>query len=88
MSDSMALMTVESPDAKPGIERAAELLGVKADAIDREFGVVTLDPGRGLYAVQVLSSALAGQDSPAAAESRYQGPFANPRIEAFGPRRR
>lgn len=86
MPEDMALMTVAIPDPKPGIERAAEALGVPSDAVDRVFGVVSIDPAQDLYAVQVRASAL-----PAAKRSGrepYRGPFANPRIEAFGPRKK
>jgi hypothetical protein len=81
----MALMTVSIPGGKPGIEGAAAALGVAADAIDRAYGVVPIDPKRNLYAVQVRADSLPpggeGEDEP------YRGPFANPRIEPFGPRR-
>jgi hypothetical protein len=87
MADAaMALMTVMIPGAKPGIERAAKALGVKPDAIDPAYGVVPLDPSRGLYAVQVREDALLKQKP--SSTSTYRGPFSNPRIEPFGPRRR
>jgi hypothetical protein len=79
----MALMTVSIPGANPGIEGAAAALGVAADVIDRAYGIVPIDPKRNLYAVQVRADALpkGGKGEP------YSGPFANPRIEPFGPRR-
>ena len=86
MSD-MSLMTIKSPGTKPGIKRAAEILGVKPAAMDRTFGVVPIDPSQGLYAVQVRASALAGSKTEQV-DGSYRGPFANPRIEGFGPRQR
>jgi hypothetical protein len=83
----MALMTVEIPGGKPGIARAAEALGVSADAIDRGFGVVSVDPSRHLYAVQVREDALPRRAKKSKSNS-FSGPFANPRIEPFGPTRR
>jgi hypothetical protein len=83
----MALMTVEIPGEKPGIARAAEALGVAPDALDGAFGVVSIDPDKHLYAVQVRQDALAkGTSIDTAGE--YHGPFANPRIAPFGPTRR
>jgi hypothetical protein len=81
----MALMTVTIPGGTPGIERAAEALGVAPDAVDRAYGVVPIDPSRNLYAVQVREDALPKGDSRS---GTYSGPFSNPRIEPFGPRRR
>jgi hypothetical protein len=88
MADAMSLMTISSPGEKPGIGRAAEILGISPDAVDASFGVVAIDPGRGLYAVQVRTSALPDRGSSGQEESPYRGPFSNPRIEGFGPRRK
>ena len=81
----MAMMTVTIPSGKPGIARAAEALGVSSDALDRSFGVVPIDPAKHLYAVQVREDAL---PKGRGAKGGYDGPFANPRIEPFGPTRR
>jgi len=81
----MALMTVTIPGESPGIARAAEALGVAPDALDTAFGVVAIDPSRHLYAVQVREDAL----PPAGKNAKgFKGPFANPRIEPYGPTRR
>lgn len=88
MPDTMALMTIACPEAKPGLARAAEILGVSTDAIDAAFGIVPIDPDRGLYAVQVRASALPATDPSGQQDTPYRGPFSNPRIEGFGPRRR
>jgi hypothetical protein len=81
----MALMTVTIPGESPGIARAAAALGVAPDAVDKAFGVVSIDPARNLYAVQVREDALQGK---AKKTKDFEGPFANPRIEPFGPTRR
>jgi hypothetical protein len=76
-------MTVRSKDGPPTIEDAARQLGVPVVAVDRVFGVVTIDPKQGLYSVQVDAAQL-----PADASSDdFSGPFSNPRIEPFGPPR-
>jgi hypothetical protein len=81
----MALMTVTIPGEHPGIARAAQVLGVAPEAMDQAFGVVPIDPARNLYAVQVREDALKGKQKKG---KDFEGPFANPRIEPFGPTRR
>lgn len=81
---AMALMTVEI-SGEPVLSAAADALGVPVSAIDAAFGVVAIDPERNLYAVQVREDAL---PPDAASAQGVSGPFANPRIEPFGPRKR
>lgn len=83
MSDK-ALVTVQSEDGPPTLSAAARLLGVGLDAVDATYGVVLIDPKRGLYAVQVDAAQLPSSGS---SDDEYRGPFSNPRIETFGPRR-
>ncbi len=86
MADAMTMMTISAPTAAtPSIERAAEMLGVNAEAMDRGFGVVLIDPSKHLYAVQVRASAL-----PASARARQTAIAARSPIRAStrpGPRR-
>lgn len=77
-----ALYTVSAPEGPPTIEEAARQLGLPPADIDREFGVVPIDPARGLYSVRALSVLTPGG---AGAKESYQGPFSNPRIKPFGP---
>ncbi|MFT4103361.1 MAG: hypothetical protein QM674_20495 [Burkholderiaceae bacterium] len=54
---------------------------LEAGDLDPEFGVVALDPVKGLYAVLAddrVASTLEGQTD-------VQGSFSNPRIAPFGP---
>lgn len=74
-------MTVHGVDGPPSLEAAARELGVTIDDIDREFGVVLIDPARGLYSVQVDVDRLPEQ---VALDDPYRGPFSNPRIDTFG----
>ena len=83
MAEAMAMMTISCPEAKPGIERVAEILGVGTEAVDRSFGVVAFDPSRGLYAVQVRADAIERREG--SGSDSCDGPYANPRIDGFGP---
>lgn len=76
------LMTVALLGARPGITQAAKAIGVHKNALDREFGVVPVDPGRHLYAVQVRASEIPKTSSD---DEDVQGPFSNPKIAPFGP---
>ena len=77
-----ALMTVRSADGPPTLEAAARQLGVSVSAVDAEYGVVLIDPQQSLYCVQVDAAQL---PAVTGAEEPYRGPFAEPRIETFGP---
>jgi hypothetical protein len=76
------LVTVESRSGAPSLRTAARQLGVRVKDLDAEFGVILVDPGQGLYSVQVNADRL-----PAGFEKRspYRGPYANPSIASFGP---
>lgn len=88
MSRDMVLMTIACPEGAPGLDRAAELLGVPTAEMDRSFGVVVLDPQRGLYAVQVHETAIRERPASDADDEAVKGPFSNPRIAPFGPTRK
>jgi hypothetical protein len=77
------MMTVELDPQAASVEAAAERLGVDPAQIDREFGVVSIDPEHHLYTVLVDEQAASGAE----ARPGVEGPFSNPRIEPFGPPR-
>ena len=79
---AMVLMTVQGKNGPPSLGEAAAQLGVAVEDIDAGFGVVPIDPGRGLYSVQVPAERLPARSG---ADEPYRGPFSNPRIEPFGP---
>jgi hypothetical protein len=83
MADALVLMTIASPGGVPDLARAASILGVDPSAMDTAFGVVLIDPEKGMYAVQVSASAVS--NSGKAAEG-VKGPYSNPRIEGYGPK--
>jgi hypothetical protein len=75
MSDKdMALMTVVGRGSQPSLAAAARQLGLDTADVDANYGVVPVDPERGIYAVMVRADRLHADDST------YRGPYANPTI--------
>lgn len=74
-----ALVTVRLDPAKTSLRDVMERYSFKEGDVDHDYGVVPLVPEEGLYAVMVEAAAVE-KAGPGA-----EGPFANPRIEAFGP---
>lgn len=74
------LLTAELGD-RATVESAREQLGLEAGEIDDSFGLVPVDPDRGLYALMVEDAAAARLSGT----TGVQGPFSNPVIEPFGP---
>jgi hypothetical protein len=82
-SPAVELMTVRLPHGSPTLAAAAKHLGIAVEDLDAQFGVVPIDPDRGLYAVQVHAGKL--PKSSEGSSEGYRGPWSNPRIEPFGP---
>jgi len=78
------LYTVEAPSGPPSLADAAARLRLAVSDLDPNFGVVLIDPARHLYAVSTLTDI--GAHRPPSAPG-VAGPFANPRIDPFGPPR-
>ncbi len=76
------LYTLEYPAGPPALTDAAAKLNLPVSALDAGFGVVAIDLKRHLYAVQVIGD---GPTAPVRHDAYVEGPFANPRIEGFGP---
>jgi hypothetical protein len=74
-----ALMTVQSQDGPPTLAAAARQLGVDLEAVDATYGVVLIDPKRGLYSVQVDAAQLPPENAP---DEHYRG---HSRIRASSP---
>src|SRR5438067_10142334 len=74
---AMALMMIQSRTGPPSLAAAAAQLGVSAEDMDAEFGVIPIDEEDGLYGVQVRADRL-----PPGTESAepYRGPFSDPEI--------
>lgn len=75
------LLTVELEPSRATLSEVKKALHLSDSDIDDEFGVVSVDPDAGLYAVLVEEPAAAA----AASHPGVKGPFSNPRIEPFGP---
>ncbi len=78
---AMALVTLTNLGDSPGLQEAAQQLGVRVEDIDADFGLVPIDVAAGLYCAQVAANRL-----PAGFEHRdpFQGPFADPGVTSFG----
>jgi hypothetical protein len=76
------LMTVHGTDGPPSLADSAKQLGLSVDDLDPGFGVLPIDPTRGLYSVQVRADRVPPETETA---QPYHGPFSNPKIAPFGP---
>ena len=76
----MALYSVEGFNLPPSPEVVAEKLGISPSDIDRAFGVILIDPKRGMYCVQ----ARVDQSKQSEFSSPHIGPWSSPKIEGFG----
>ena len=76
------MMTLQS-EQEPTLQEIRRRYNFSAGELDDEYGVVEIDPDDHLYAFRVEQAAAqkvaAGHDRP------YTGPFADPKIETFGP---
>jgi hypothetical protein len=79
------MLTVKLAPDQANLAAARSRLGLAEDEIDEEFGLVPLDPPEGLYAVVVSADAGARASAAAGDSGEVGGPYANPRIEPFGP---
>lgn len=75
-------MTVSGSKGPPSLDDAAKQLGVRVDDLNAVFGVVPVDPDRGVYSVEVRADRIPAK---AAEAEPYRGPFANPPIAPLGP---
>lgn len=73
-----ALVTFIAQSGAPTVEPAAGILDLPADALDADFGVVTVKPDEDVYAVLVGADRLPDVAGPA--DVRV---YANPSIEAL-----
>lgn len=73
------LMTV-TVEGVVNLAAAAKALGVDETALDKEFGVVEIDPDKSLYSVMLEEGA-----AWRSREKQYPGPFSNPKIAPAGP---
>jgi len=76
----MVLMVVKGDRGAPTLIDAARQLKLPIEDLDASFGVVPVDPNRGLYSVRACADHL-----PPGESSEYRGPFSDPKIEPMGP---
>lgn len=81
LSGPTVMVTVELSRADATLAAARDLLDLAPDEVDEDFGLVSIDPAKGTYAILVTATA----GSRAHGVSGAAGPYANPRIEPFGP---
>ncbi|MEV8637735.1 hypothetical protein AB0395_39425 [Streptosporangium sp. NPDC051023] len=77
----MVLITVRLP-SQATLEQAIHRLDLREEEVDTGYGLVLIDPDQGLYGLRVTEAA-ARRIDPAAGG----GPYADPRIEPYGPPR-
>ena len=76
-------MSIQWPQGQPSFEQIQKLFSLSDDEIDRDFGLIEVDPAEHLYTILVEeTSAAKVRSGPGWSVS---GPFSNPRIEPFGP---
>lgn len=78
--EPMVLMMVKGDKAAPTLAGAAELLKLEVGDLDAGFGVVPVDPERGLYSVRARADRVTADRS-----ADDCGPFSDPKIEPMGP---
>jgi hypothetical protein len=81
----MDMYTIEVQQGPPTMAQAAQMLHVQESDLDSSFGVVLIDPKRGLYTVRVREQSRARPD---VSDPEVDGPFADPGIGHFGPPQR
>ena len=79
MANVMFTLKLEPNEASVAAVRRR--LGLAENELDKEFGIVCIDPEKSLYTILVDEQAAAKLEGNEA----VQGPFANPSIETFGP---
>jgi hypothetical protein len=80
------LFSIIWKDGEPSVEQICKEYGFQPQEIDPNFGIIEIDPRDGLYSIRVDQEAALrvrkqlGEDIP-----DIEGPFADVRIEPFGP---
>ncbi|MFJ2033789.1 hypothetical protein [Streptosporangium sp. NPDC087985] len=75
----MLLVTVRLP-SQATLKQAIRRLGLSEEEVDTGYGLVLIDPDQGLYGLRVTEEAARTLNPEAGG-----GPYADPRIEPYGP---
>ena len=75
------MFTIQGKGTAPSLDEVARAHGFRRAELDDQFGVIEVDPRDHTYAV------LADEEAVGRVSGRrgVAGPFANPKIEPFGP---
>lgn len=76
-----ALLTIELESGEASLPQVRRKLKLRKDQIDENFGVVRLSPEGNQYAIMVDDDVVERLTT----KKKAKGPYANPRIEPFGP---
>ena len=76
------MMTFQSP-RKPTLDEIRKRYSLSESEVDSAFGVVEIDPDDNLYSIRVEAGSASKVDGNNA--WGYSGPYADPKIEPFGP---
>jgi hypothetical protein len=85
-NNKMVLISVELPTSvrkELSIASVAQYLGVQPSELDAEFGVVSVDPQRQLYAIMIAENRMKGVLVRLGPKAK--GPFSDPEIGPFRP---
>jgi hypothetical protein len=77
------MMTIKLQPDKANLAEVRRRMNLEPEEIDNDFGVVSIDPKKNLYAVMVEEKA--SQKLSEQQQKGVKGPYSNPRIEPFGP---
>jgi hypothetical protein len=77
------MMTIRWPQGQPSLEQIQKLFSLSDDEVDRDFGLIEVDPAEHLFTFLVEGTS-AARIQPGVGWS-VSGPYSNPRIEPFGP---
>ncbi len=76
------MLTLHGRSEEPTLEEVMQELHLQADELDMDYGVQMIDPAAGDYVILVEEEA-ARRVAPD--QVGVSGPYANPKIEPFGP---
>jgi len=80
---SKVMMTIQSKKGPPELQVIHDYYGLKDSEIDKEFGVIEIDPEDGTYVILIEEDA--AKKIVDTKDWKVKGPHSNPRIAPFGP---
>ena len=80
---STLMVTIQAPEGAPDLESIKRRYGLADDEIDKDFGVVEIDPED--HAYTILVDEKAANKVSSTGSWKVTGRYSNPRIEPVGP---